>query len=296
VALVIKNRGLSMDPLLVLAMFLLVVGFGLEIAMVPFQFWAPDVYEGAPTPITAFISVAPKAAAFAALMRVFYEGIYLLVPYWQILLWIICAVTMTLGNVTALLQKNVKRMLAYSSIAHAGYILLGVLAANKVGVQGVAFYFFAYAFMNMGAFGLVVYLRRRDVVGDDIDDFTGLAQTNPLAALIMVVFLLSLAGIPPTAGFVGKFLLFSAAIKSGFYWLVVIAALNSVIALYYYFRIAKVMYMQNPYPSLSGPVPGRGLVMALVVVGVFTLLFGLYPQPLLSLAKDTAYTFITFLS
>ena len=296
VALAIKSNGLSKDPLLVLAMFLLVVGFGLEIAMVPFQFWAPDVYEGAPTPITAFISVAPKAAAFAVLIRVFYAGIYLLVPYWQVLLWIICAVTMTLGNVTALLQKNVKRMLAYSSIAHAGYILLGVLAANKVGVQGVAFYFFAYAFMNMGAFGLVIYLRRQDIVGDNIEDFMGLAQTNPLAALIMVVFLLSLAGIPPTAGFVGKFLLFSAAIKSGFYWLVVIAALNSVIALYYYFRIAKVMYMQDPSPALPGTVPGKGLVMALVVVGVFTLLFGLYPQPLLSLAKDTAYTFVTFLS
>ncbi|HDD53581.1 MAG TPA: NADH-quinone oxidoreductase subunit N [Thermosulfidibacter takaii] len=293
IASVIRGRELAKDPLLIVAMFMLAAGFGLEIAMAPFHFWAPDVYEGAPTPVTAFISVAPKAAAFAALVRVFYHGIQLLEPHWQILLWIICAVTMTIGNVTALMQQNVKRMLAYSSVAHAGYILLGVLAANQVGVQGMAFYFFAYAFMNMGAFGLVIYLRRENIVGDDIDDFRGLAQTHPLLAVIMVVFLLSLAGIPPTAGFVGKFLLFAAAIKAGFYWLVAIAALNSVVALFYYFRIAKAMYMQNPEP-LPRPSPGKGLVVALVVVGVFTLLFGIYPQPLMSLAKDTAHTFMMF--
>ncbi len=291
VAQVIKERGLLNNPLLMLSIFLLAAGFGLEIAMVPFHFWAPDVYEGAPTPITAFISVAPKAAAFAALIRVFYYGIQLLMPHWQLLLWIICAVTMTIGNVTALLQKNFKRMLAYSSIAHAGYILLGVVAANQIGIQGIIFYFFAYAFMNMGAFGLAIYLRRADIVGDQVDDFTGLAQTHPVAAVAMVIFLLSLAGIPPTAGFVGKFLLFAAAIKAGFYWLVVIAALNSVIALFYYFRVAKVMYMQNPEP-LPQPVPGRGLALALAVVCVLTLLFGIYPQPLMALAKGTAHTFM----
>ncbi len=295
VASVVKAKGLGSNPLLVVAMFLLAAGFGLEIAMAPFHFWAPDVYEGAPTPITAFISVAPKAAAFAALIRVFFYGIQLLMPHWQVLLWIICAVTMTLGNVTALLQENMKRMLAYSSIAHAGYILLGVLAANQMGVQGVTFYFFAYAFMNMGAFGLVIYLKRGNIVGDRVDDFTGLAQTHPLAAVIMVIFLLSLAGIPPTAGFVGKFLLFAAAIKAGFYWLVVIAALNSVIALFYYFRVAKVMYMKNPEP-LPQPVPGKGLVLALALVSVFTLVFGIFPQPLMALAKNTAHTFFMFMS
>jgi len=295
VASVVKTKGLMDNPLLIMAMFLLAAGFGLEIAMAPFHFWAPDVYEGAPTPITAFISVAPKAAAFAALIRVFFYGIQLLMPHWQVLLWIICAVTMTIGNVTALLQENMKRMLAYSSIAHAGYILLGVLAANQMGVQGVTFYFFAYAFMNMGAFGLVIYLKRENIVGDRVDDFTGLAQTHPLAAVIMVIFLLSLAGIPPTAGFVGKFLLFAAVIKAGFYWLVVIAALNSVIALFYYFRVAKFMYMQNPEP-LPQPVPGKGLVLALALVGIFTLFFGIFPQPLMALAKNTAYTFFMFMS
>lgn len=295
VAEVIKAKGIFNDPLLIMAMFLLAAGFGLEIAMVPFHFWAPDVYEGAPTPVTAFISVAPKAATFAVLIRVFYHGIQLLLPHWQILLWIISALTMTIGNVTALLQKNAKRMFAYSSIAHAGYILLGVLAANQLGIQGVAFYFFAYAFMNLGAFGLIIYLRRENITGDNVDDFTGLAQTQPVAALLMVVFLLSLAGIPPTAGFVGKFLLFAAVIKARFYWLVVIAALNSVIALFYYFRIAKVMYMQNPEP-LPAPAPGRTLVMALAIVGLCTLIFGIYPQPLLSLAKDTAHTFLMFVS
>lgn len=295
VAGVVKAKGLMDNPLLIVAMFLLAAGFGLEIAMAPFHFWAPDVYEGAPTPITAFISVAPKAAAFAALIRVFYYGIHLLMPHWQILLWIICALTMTIGNVTALLQENMKRMLAYSSIAHAGYLLLGVLAANQVGVQGVTFYFFAYAFMNMGAFGLVIYLRRENIVGDKVEDFTGLAQTHPLAALIMVIFLLSLAGIPPTAGFVGKFLLFAAVIKAGFYWLAAIAALNSVIALFYYFRVAKVMYMRNPEP-LPQPVPGKGLVLALALVGIFTLFFGIYPQPLMALAKNTASAFFMFMS
>ena len=295
VAAMVKTKGLMDNPLLIMAMFLLAAGFGLEIAMAPFHFWAPDVYEGAPTPITAFISVAPKAAAFAALIRVFFYGIQLLMPHWQVLLWIICALTMTIGNVTALLQENMKRMLAYSSIAHAGYILLGVLAANQIGVQGVTFYFFAYAFMNMGAFGLVIYLRRENIVGDRVDDFTGLAQTHPLVALIMVIFLLSLAGIPPTAGFVGKFLLFAAAIKAGFYWLVAIAALNSVIALFYYFRVAKVMYMQNPEP-LPQPLPGKGLVLALALVGIFTLFFGIFPQPLIALAKNTASTFFMFMS
>ena len=295
VAAVIKAKGLMNNPLLIIDMFLLTAGLGLEIAMVPFHFWAPDVYEGAPTPVTAFISVAPKAAAFAALIRVFFYGIQLLMPHWQVLLWIICALTMTIGNVTALLQENMKRMLAYSSIAHAGYILLGVLAANQIGVQGVTFYFFAYAFMNMGAFGLVIYLRRENIVGDRVDDFTGLAQTHPLVALIMVIFLLSLAGIPPTAGFVGKFLLFAAAIKAGFYWLVAIAALNSVIALFYYFRVAKVMYMQNPEP-LPQPLPGKGLVLALALVGIFTLFFGIFPQPLIALAKNTASTFFMFMS
>jgi NADH-quinone oxidoreductase subunit N len=295
VASVVEAKGLMDNPLLIMAMFLLAAGFGLEIAMAPFHFWAPDVYEGAPTPITAFISIAPKAAAFAALIRVFFYGIQLLMPHWQLLLWIICAVTMTIGNVTALLQENMKRMLAYSSIAHAGYILLGVLAANQVGVEGVTFYFFAYAFMNMGAFGLVIYLRRENIVGDMVDDFTGLAQTHPLMAVIMVIFLLSLAGIPPTAGFVGKFLLFAAVIKAGFYWLVVIAALNSVIALFYYFRVAKVMYMHNP-ESLPQPVPGKGLVLALALVGIFTLVFGIFPQPLMALAKNTAHTFFMFMS
>jgi len=295
VAEVIKAKGLAKNPLLIIAMFLLAAGFGLEIAMVPFHFWAPDVYEGAPTPITAFISVAPKAAAFAALIRVFYQGIQLLLPHWQLLLWIISALTMTIGNVTALLQKNAKRMFAYSSIAHAGYILLGVLAANEVGIESVAFYFFAYAFMNLGAFGLIIYLRRENIVGDNVDDFAGLAQTHPLLAVLMVIFLLSLAGIPPTAGFVGKFLLFAAALKAKFYWLVVIAALNSVIALFYYFRIAKVMYMASPEP-LPSPTPGKGLLMALAIVGICTLVFGIYPQPLLSLAKNTAHSFFVFIS
>ncbi len=296
IAETIKLKGLKDNPVLMIAMFLLAAGFGLEIAMAPFHFWAPDVYEGSPTPVTAFISVAPKAAAFAALIRVFVVGIGLMAPHWQVLLWVIAALTMTIGNVTAALQSNVKRMLAYSSIAHAGYMLLGILAANTTGLAGVAFYFFAYAFMNMGAFGVIILLRREGIVGDEVDDFKGLAHTNPMAALLMVVFLLSLTGIPPTAGFIGKFLLFSAAIKAGFYWLVVIAVLNSVVSLFYYFRIAQAMYMgEAPDSSIPRPQGAPSLTVAIAIVGILTLFFGIYPHHLVELAKASVTTFIPFL-
>ncbi len=279
------------DPVLFLAIVLIAAGLGLEIAMAPFHFWAPDVYEGAPTTVTAFISVAPKVAAIAALLRIYVQAFPFLASYWQDLLWLVAALTMTIGNVTAVLQTNVKRLLAYSSIAHAGYMLLGVLAYQKLGVEALVFYFFAYCLMNIGAFGLVIYLRRDNIVGDEIEDFKGLAQTHPAAALVMVIFLLSLTGIPPTVGFVGKFLLFSAAIKAGFYWLVVIAVINSVISLYYYFKIAKVMYMENPAdtPPVSASL---GVKVAIFALGAFTIIFGLIPHPLISFAQASLKAFM----
>ncbi len=279
------------DPVLWLAVIFIAAGLGLEIAMAPFHFWAPDVYEGAPTPVTAFISVAPKIAALAALLRIYIQAFPLMAPYWQDLLWLVAALTMTIGNVTAVLQNNVKRLLAYSSIAHAGYMLLGLLAYDKLGIEALVFYFFAYCLMNIGAFGLVIYLRRADIVGDEIEDFKGLAQTHPIPALVMVIFLLSLTGIPPTVGFVGKFLLFSAAIKAGFYWLVAIAVLNSVISLYYYFKIAKVMYMENPKdtPPVVAPL---GVKFAIFALGAFTIIFGLYPHPLISFAQASLKAFM----
>ena len=197
---------------------------------------------------------------------------------------------MTIGNVTAVLQNNVKRLLAYSSIAHAGYMLLGILAYNQVGLEALAFYFFAYCFMNIGAFAIVIYLRRKEIVGDEIEDFKGLAQTHPMLALVMVIFLLSLTGIPPTVGFVGKFLLFSAAVKAGFYWLVAIAVLNSVISLYYYFKIAKVMYMENPKVSVPFEA-SLSLKLTVFALGALTFIFGVYPHPLINLAQLSIKSF-----
>ncbi|BAT72288.1 NADH-quinone oxidoreductase subunit N [Thermosulfidibacter takaii ABI70S6] len=278
------------NPLLGVAIILIAAGLGLEIAMAPFHFWAPDVYEGAPTSVTAFISVAPKVAAIAALFRVYAEAFSLMAPYWKEILWLVAALTMTIGNVTAVLQNNVKRLLAYSSIAHAGYMLLGILAFNQVGVAALAFYFFAYCFMNIGAFGIVIYLRRNNIVGDNLEDFKGLAQIHPMLALVMVIFLLSLTGIPPTVGFVGKFLLFSAAVKAGYYWLVAIAVLNSVISLYYYFKIAKVMYMENP--ETTEPLSAAAsLKIAVFALGILTIVFGLYPHPLINLAQMSIKSF-----
>ena len=285
----ITMHGLK-NPVLGAAVLLVAAGLGLEIAMAPFHFWAPDVYEGAPTSVTAFISVAPKIAAIAALFRIYVEAFNLMAPYWQQILWLVAALTMTIGNVTAVLQNNVKRLLAYSSIAHAGYMLLGILAYNKVGLAALIFYFFAYCLMNVGAFATVIYLRRKGIAGDEIEDFKGLAQVHPMLALVMVIFLLSLTGIPPTVGFVGKFLLFSAAVKAGFYWLVVIAVLNSVISLYYYFKIAKVMYMENP--EVDEPfMAGAGLKFAVFALGVLTLALGLYPHPLINLAQLSVKSF-----
>ncbi len=285
----IKEHGLK-NPVLLMAIILIAAGLGLEIAMVPFHFWAPDVYEGAPTSVTAFISVAPKVAAIAALFRVYIEAFNLMAPYWTTLLWLLAALTMTVGNVTAVLQNNVKRLLAYSSIAHAGYMLLGILAYNQVGLEALAFYFFAYCLMNIGAFAVVIYLKRENIAGDNIEDFRGLAQTHPMLALVMVIFLLSLTGIPPTVGFVGKFLLFSAAVEAGYYWLVAIAVLNSVISLYYYFKIAKVMYMENPEKRVpfAASIP---LKVAVFALGIFTVVFGLYPHPLINLAQLSIKSF-----
>ena len=290
VAEFIKTHGVK-DPILLLSLILIAAGLGLEIAMAPFHFWAPDVYEGAPTPVTAYISVAPKVAAIAALLRIYVQAFAALSPYWQDVLWLLAALTMTVGNVTAVLQTNVKRLLAYSSIAHAGYMLMGILALNKLGVTALAFYFFAYCIMNIGAFGLVIFLRRGAIAGDEIDDFRGLAQTQPIAALVMVIFLLSLTGIPPTVGFVGKFLLFSAALKAKLYWLVAIAVLNSVISLYYYFKIAKVMYMENPEVTepVSAPLTVKATIFAL---GALTVLFGLYPHPLINFAQASVKMFM----
>ncbi len=281
--------GQEKDPRLVLAVILVVAGIGFKIAAVPFHMWAPDVYEGAPTPITAFLSVGSKAASFAMLIRIFVEGLPSMSPDWRLLFWVLAVVTMTAGNIAALTQSNVKRMLAYSSIAHAGYLLIGIVAGTSRGITAMLVYLFVYAFMQLGAFAVVIVLRRKDVIGDELKDFSGLSFRNPFAAFAMLVFMLSLGGIPPTAGFMGKFWLFSAAIDAHYYWLAVVGVLNSAISLYYYVRIIVFMYVKKETVG-SAPATGPTLAVALGVAVLATIVLGVYPRLLFELADASART------
>lgn len=254
---------------------LLLVGLGFKISMAPFHQWTPDVYEGAPTPVTAFMIAATKAGGFAGLIRLLYWGLGPAGEVWQPLLAVLAAITMTWGNVGALLQRNIKRMLAYSSIAHAGYILIGVLSGT-LGFVAVLIYLLVYALMNLGAFGVILLLEdgQRELV--DIESYRGLARFHPGAALLLSIFLLSLAGFPPTAGFFGKFMLFTSGVSAGLLWLVVIAVLNSVLSVFYYARVIVKMYMQAP---VEAPVFSRSWLLAgaLAVALVGIVLIGLYP-------------------
>ena len=273
-----------------LALVLLVAGMGFKIAAVPFHMWAPDVYEGAPTPVTAYLSVGSKAASFAMLLRIFIEGLPSLVADWQLLFWVLAAVTMTVGNLAAITQSNIKRMLAYSSIAHAGYILIGVVAGTERGVAAAMVYLGVYVFMQLGAFAVVTMLRRQDVVGDELKDLSGLYLRKPFAAVAMLIFMLSLGGIPPTAGFMGKLWLFSAAIESGLVWLAVIFVVNSVISLYYYYRVIVFMWLKDETAG-SDISMSPAMATALVIAVVGSLLFGVYPQVLFDHAQSAAELF-----
>jgi NADH-quinone oxidoreductase subunit N len=285
------------DPALLIAMILLVVGFGFKIAVVPFHMWIPDVYEGAPTSVTAFMAVASKAASFGAFLRVFLEGLGGLKANWYGLFLIVCLATLVLGNLVAIVQSNIKRMLAYSSIAHAGYALIGVVVAGQaadpqvrsLGVSSIMLYLAVYSFMTLGAFAMVALLRKGGLEGDEIEDFSGLAKRQPGAAFVMLLFMVSLAGIPPTAGFIGKFYLFLAAVNAGLAWLAVVAVLFAAASAYYYLRVVLVMYMRDPlgFGALEPRFvtsPAAGLVVACAAAGV--VLLGLFPDPLLSLAAQ----------
>ena len=277
------------DPRLILAVMLVVAGVGFKIAAVPFHMWAPDVYEGAPTPVTAFLSVGSKAAAFAMILRIFLEGLPAMIHDWQILFEALAIVTMTVGNLAALTQSNLKRMLAYSSIAHAGYILIGLVAGTPRGVSAMLIYLFIYTFMQLGAFTVIVLMRRRDVVGDELKDFSGLHFRHPYAAFAMLLFMLSLGGIPPTAGFMGKFWLFSAAIDAHYYWLAVIGVLNSAVSLYYYIRLVVFMYLKKDATG-SEPSTTPALTVALAIAVVATIYIGVYPRVLFEIAEASART------
>ena len=299
IAAAIGTHGAN-DPLLLIAVILVAVGFSFKLAAVPFHMWTPDVYEGAPTSVTAFMAVAAKAASFAAFMRVFVEGLGGLKADWSLLFLLIALVTLVLGNLIAIVQTNIKRMLAYSSIAHAGYALIGFVAAGRAtgasggtpGLASVMIYLALYSFMTLGAFAVIGMLRKGGIEGEEIEDFTGLAKRQPLAAFLMLLFMASLAGIPPTAGFIGKFYVFMAAVESGLAWLAAIALIFAAVSAYYYMRVVMVMYMREPDPSSIAPrlvtSPALSFVLAFAVAGV--ILLGLFPDPLVSFALQSVLT------
>jgi NADH-quinone oxidoreductase subunit N len=275
------------NPLLLAAVGFLIVGFGFKVALVPFHMWTPDVYEGAPTSITAFMSVGVKAAAFSAFLRVFLSSFLPLRPDWTMILWILAVLTMTLGNVIALSQDNIKRMLAYSSIAHAGYILVAMTAGGDLATTSIIFYLMAYTLMNLGAFAVVIVYGKKGEENILVSDYAGAGFKYPFLSVAMAIFMFSLAGIPPLAGFIGKFYIFSAAVKQGFIWLAIIGVLNSLVAVYYYSRVIVAMYMKEPVKEvgpLSFSIP---MVVALLITTFFTLHMGILPSGYLSIAKKS---------
>jgi len=307
------------NPVFLASMGLMLIGFGFKVAAVPFHMWVPDVYEGAPTPVTAFMSVGVKAAAFAALARVMLFALGRAEMEWNSVLWGLAVATMVLGNLIAIVQENIKRMLAYSSIAHAGYLLVALTSGTDIGLMSILFYLFIYTLTNVGAFGTVLLLERTNnslshagKVGGEtnnslspggrgggegeegqgegllISDYAGLGWRHPLIALAMAVFLFSLTGVPPTAGFIGKFYIFSAAVKANYIGLAVIGVLMSAVSAYYYLRVVYVMYMQEPsaQPIKLNTIVGVNVVLALAVYGI--LRFGILPGGLIQLAYRSA--------
>ena len=273
------------DPLFVIGLGLMMVGFGFKISSVPFHMWVPDVYQGAPTSVTALIATGSKAGAFAALIRVLMVTLRGVPPDWAALLWVIAAVTMTVGNVVALAQSNLKRMLAYSSIAHVGYMLVGLTAGGVGGAGSVLFYMLTYTFTTAGAFGVITLCERARGEAVEVGDYAGLARRHPILAATLALFLLSLVGIPPLAGFVGKFYVFGAAVRAGYIWLTVIAVLNSAAAAYYYLRIIVYMYMREPEGAATTYASSfaGGLALAIALAGI--VLLGVMPAPFVDLAQ-----------
>ncbi|OGW39431.1 MAG: NADH-quinone oxidoreductase subunit N [Nitrospirae bacterium RBG_13_39_12] len=285
ISLFISEKGLMGNPALLLSVIFFVVAFGFKIAAVPFHMWAPDAYEGAPTSITAFMSVGPKAAGFAVLGRVLMVAFASVSVNWTAILIPIAILTMGVGNIVALSQTNIKRMLAYSSIAHAGYALLGIIAANNEGLASVMNYLMIYAFMNIGAFAVIIMLRSEGFSGENISDYEGLSKKHPLAAALMLIFMFSLTGIPPTAGFIGKLYLFITAINAGYTWLVVVAVIFSAISAYFYLRIVIYMYMRDPKEEVVLTTSPETSV-ALAVSTFAVLAIGVFPSFLLELARS----------
>jgi NADH-quinone oxidoreductase subunit N len=268
---------------------LILVGFAFKVSAAPFQMWAPDVYQGAPTPVTAFLSAGPKAAAFAVLLRVFMTSFQPAGESWEPLIWMSALLSMTIGNFAALVQTDAKRMLAYSSIAHAGYILVAMTARSEDGVAAAMFYLAAYVLMNIGAFAVIAYISGKGEKYLKIQDLAGLGLKQPLVAAALTIFMLSLIGVPLTAGFFGKFYIFKAALESRLVWLAVLGLLNSAVGAYYYLRILVVMYMQEPGEAVSRLEPmALGLKAAIIAPLAGVLLLGIFPTALLDFAIGSA--------
>ena len=282
----------SLRPMLLLGMVALAAGLFFKIAAVPFHMWAPDAYEGAPTSVTAFLSTASKAASFALYARIFIVALNSMRADWAPLLGLVAAITIMVGNWAAVTQENSKRLLAYSSISNAGYLLLGLVAGNLYGYVGLVIYLLVYTFMNMGAFGIIISLRRRGIIGDNVDDLTGLAHKAPGMAAMMAVFMLSLGGLPITGGFIGKYFLFGGLLQRGkadgknwYYWLAGWAIINTVVSFYYYVRFIKVMYLGDRVADDKPLSLSPALTTALVVCLVGIVFIGVYPQPLIEIVQ-----------
>ena len=282
----------SLRPMLLLGMIALAAGLFFKIAAVPFHMWAPDAYEGAPTSVTAFLSTASKAASFALYARIFMVALESIRADWAPLLGLVAAITIMVGNWAAVTQENSKRLLAYSSISNAGYLLLGLVAGNTYGYVGLVIYLLVYTFMNMGAFGIIISLRRRGIIGDNVDDLTGLAHKAPGMAAMMAVFMLSLGGLPMTGGFIGKwYLLYGLFVrgdedgKHWYYWLAGWATINIVVSFYYYVRFIKVMYLGDTIADDKPLSLSPALQAALVVSVVGIIVIGVYPQPLIEIVQ-----------
>jgi NADH-quinone oxidoreductase subunit N len=286
IAAYIKSKQeLLRSPMIIIGIALLTIGFGFKVATVPFHMWTPDVYEGAPTSITAFMATGVKAAGFAGFVRVFFSALGPFQPDWIAIMWVLAVATMTVGNVVAIAQNNIKRMLAYSSIAHAGYILVAFVAGNDLGAASILFYLLVYAFMNIGAFTVVILLGKKGEENVSISDYAGIGFKYPFLGISMTIFLLSMAGIPPLGGFMGKFYVFSAAVKAKYYWLAIIGVLNSAISVYYYLRVTVLMYFREPEREITGLTFSPASVIAVIISMGGVLFMGIFPASVLAWAK-----------
>ena len=286
---VVSGQGGPSPVFVGVAAAMMLVGLGFKVSASPFQIWAPDVYQGAPTPVSAFLSAGPKAAAFAIFLRIFMTAFEPVGARWEPLVWMSALASMTIGNFAALMQTNVKRMLAYSSIAHAGYVLVALTSRSEVGTAAAMFYLAAYAFMNVGAFSVVSHISGKGERYQGIDDFAGLGQKQPLTAALLAIFLLSLIGVPLTGGFFGKFYIFKAALDSHLVWLSVLGLLNSAVAAFYYLRILVMMYMREPGEAAENVAPlSFGLRAALILPAAGTLVLGIFPGWVLDFAGKSS--------